>query len=142
MVGMIPARQRFESMTQPVPPPGPASMASPPVTPGGGGGRGGCFIASAAYGSSLEPEVNVLRAFRDRYLLSHRPGQALVTLYEQCSPAVAEFIAKHESLPVVGVCYLTLSIGMMTTIGILAALSVGIIAVARIRRSDAPTKAA
>ena len=95
--------------------------------------------------------MNVLREFRDRYLLSHRPGQALVTLYEQCSPAVAEFIAKHESLrglvrwsllPVVGVCYLTLSIGMMTTIGILAALSVGIIAVARIRRSNAPTKAA
>jgi hypothetical protein len=57
-----------------------------------------CFIATAAYGSGFAPEVALLRDFRDRYLLTNRPGQAFVDWYYTVSPPVAAFIAGHESL--------------------------------------------
>ena len=57
-----------------------------------------CFIATAAWGSGLAPEVVVLREFRDRRLLTNRPGQAFVEWYYQVSPAAAAFIAERESL--------------------------------------------
>ncbi len=55
---------------------------------GGGdsGGGGGCFIATAAYGSYLDPHVQILRNFRDEYLLNNRPGRVFVRLYNHYSP--------------------------------------------------------
>jgi uncharacterized repeat protein (TIGR01451 family) len=61
-------------------------------------GNGGCFIATAAYGSALEPHVVALREFRDRYLQRVSFGRAIIRYYYQHSPPVAAVIARHESL--------------------------------------------
>jgi hypothetical protein len=58
----------------------------------------GCFIATAAYGADWEPEVAMLRQFRDRYLLTNPLGQAAVASYYTMSPSLAGLIAGHEPL--------------------------------------------
>jgi len=63
-----------------------------------------CFIATAAYGTPMAEEVQVLRDFRDGYLGTNPLGQALVGLYYRVSPPMAEFICEHPVLkPVVRV---------------------------------------
>ncbi len=66
--------------------------------------EGRCFIATAAYGSNLEPEVLLLRRFRNHYLLTNQIGRAAVDLYYNLSPPAADYIRRHERLkPVVRV---------------------------------------
>ena len=76
-------------------------MAWTPPAAGGGTGDssgGGCFIATVAYGSYLDPHVQILRDFRDRYLLKNGPGRVFVRLYNQYSPPTASFIKNHDIL--------------------------------------------
>lgn len=68
------------------------------VPAAGSSSNGGCFIATAAFGSYEAPAVKTLRTFRDRVLLSTAPGRAFVAAYYQISPPLADFIATSPLL--------------------------------------------
>ena len=102
-----------------------------------------CFIATAAHGSRIEPHVNMLREFRDRFLLVNAIGKGFVRLYNTCSPPIADFIAKHASLravvrvsllPVVGVSWVALKFGPISTMVLMFLLVSGLIILVAFRR--------
>ncbi|MEI6826208.1 MAG: putative Ig domain-containing protein [Desulfuromonadales bacterium] len=76
----------------------PSSGSSTMGTVSSSGGGSGCFIATAAYGSYLDPHVMVLRHFRDDVLLQSQAGTAFVKFYYKHSPPIADFIAQHDTL--------------------------------------------
>jgi len=59
---------------------------------------GGCFIATAAYGTPTAEQIDVLREFRDSVLLESTAGSQFVALYYQLSPPVADFISGSSFL--------------------------------------------
>jgi len=78
---------------------------------------GGCFIATAAYGTPMAEQIHSLREFRDEFLLTSPIGRGLVDIYYAISPPVADFITDHPSLkpmvraglvPVVATCSMVL----------------------------------
>jgi hypothetical protein len=78
-----------------------------------------CFIATAAYGSYMEPDVKILRDFRDTYLMNNLPGRLFVNVYYRYSPPIANYISRHSTIkaavrigltPIVGIGYLLLHI--------------------------------
>ncbi|MDH3721999.1 MAG: hypothetical protein OER74_10925, partial [Desulfobacteraceae bacterium] len=104
------------------------------VTSSGGGG--GCFIATAAYGSYTAPCVQILREMRDRFLINSSIGKSLVNLYYKYSPPLADFIADHNYLkifvrlsllPLVGISWLALKLGPLFTISLMALFVFGLI---------------
>jgi len=83
-----------------------------------GSSGGGCFIATAAFGSSLGPHVKILKDFRDKYLLTNAWGREFVEFYYMASPSIADRIANNGPLkimvrmclyPLVGFSYVTLN---------------------------------
>jgi len=58
----------------------------------------GCFIATAAFGSSMAKELDGLRAMRDGALLTNPLGRLAVGAYYAMSPPIARAIATDERL--------------------------------------------
>jgi hypothetical protein len=57
----------------------------------------GCFVATAAYGSPLAPQVGALRKVRDRLKASSSFVAAAVGLYERSSPPVAAALRESDT---------------------------------------------
>ena len=53
-------------------------------------GNGGCYIATAVYGSYDAPEVLVLRQFRDNTLSATALGRLFIKIYYRLSPPIAD----------------------------------------------------
>jgi hypothetical protein len=68
--------------------------------------EGGCFIATAVY-SENSKEVQILRQFRDRFLLNNWLGKLFVNTYYLLSPPIADFIRSHMFLKTIGAILLT-----------------------------------
>lgn len=57
-----------------------------------------CFIATAAYGSSLDQHVQMFRNFRDLFLVTTNWGRVFVKSYYHYSPPIAHYIAQHPTI--------------------------------------------
>jgi len=109
-----------------------------------------CFIATAAYGTPMAGEIQVLREFRDEYLLTNPLGQALVDLYYRVSPPMAEFITEHPSLKPIVRAGLVSAVAMSTVavhttpaekiviLGLMALVSVALVVWAKRGRGRGP----
>lgn len=73
------------------------NCAPPPPPPPLPRSSGRCFIATAAYGTSMAEEIQILRRFRDRSLNPHFLGQHLIAFYYAISPKIAARIAASHS---------------------------------------------
>ena len=103
---------------------------------GGSGGGSGCFIATAAFGSSLEPNVQILRQFRDRFLIDNKLGNSFVRFYNAYSPPIADFIANYNRLrsmvralllPAIGMSWVALRFGFASTMLMIFFFGIGVI---------------
>ena len=61
-----------------------------------GNSGGGCFIATAAYGSPLAEEIDILRNWRDDFLEASYPGRLFIRTYYSLSPPVADNIGESD----------------------------------------------
>jgi len=113
---------------------------------------GWCFIATAVYGTPMAKEIQILREFRDEYLLTNPSGRAFVDFYYRVSPPIAQFITEHPSLkPIVraglapavamsAVAVQTTPADKMALVGLLVLVSVTVAVLATRRRGRGPER--
>ncbi|MFT7581629.1 MAG: hypothetical protein ACI9MR_003307 [Myxococcota bacterium] len=107
----------------------------------GGPDEGGyCFIATAAYGTSMAGELNTLRSFRDNVLMESAAGRAFVGAYYRWGRFAAAWIADKPVLKVVTrvllvpLVWLAKLMLWLTPLGALMLLMLGALGVWRLRR--------
>lgn len=97
--------------------------------------EGGCFVATAAYGSAFGPAVNWLREFRDVLLLPSALGRRFVQQYYQRGPAAAAIIQDRPLLkkaarvvlwPLAGAAWLAVHAGFIWAISLILVLASGL----------------
>ncbi|MDY6966290.1 MAG: CFI-box-CTERM domain-containing protein [Halobacteriota archaeon] len=59
---------------------------------------GACFIATAAYGSPTNENLDTLRSFRDSVLMTNPVGRTLVKTYYATSPPIAYSLSESDGL--------------------------------------------
>ena len=83
--------------SSPPPPPPQEQSDAAPTDPEGGG----CLIATAAFGSELEPQIQSMRELRDGTVMSTSSGAAFMSgfnaVYYSFSPAVADLEREHPA---------------------------------------------
>ena len=57
---------------------------------------GGCLIATAAYGSELAPQVQMLREIRDNQLMNTESGSAFMGTFNELYYTFSPYIADYE----------------------------------------------
>jgi hypothetical protein len=57
-----------------------------------------CFIATASYGTPFAKEIDVLREWRDKSLMTNLLGKVFVKFYYTTSPPIANVISRSEKL--------------------------------------------
>jgi hypothetical protein len=58
---------------------------------------GGCFVATAAYGDRLHPDVVALRGYRDEVLARNAAGRAFIRAYRALGPHLARAVRPHRT---------------------------------------------
>lgn len=58
----------------------------------------GCFIATAAYGTPTEEDIDTLRDFRDTRLKGNALGDTFVDMYYEYGPSAAEYVSERDGL--------------------------------------------
>jgi hypothetical protein len=104
-----------------------------------------CFIATAAYGSPIDPHVEILRKFRDNCLPANKIGQKVRIYYKYLSVLV-DYIAKNEILrvmtrigllPVIGFSWITLKLGFLSAMTVILLLIIGLAGLGKLMRKKA-----
>jgi hypothetical protein len=94
----FPSQDFFARVAQQDDPPDPPPGISGSFSSGSGGGSVGCFIATAVYRDYDHPNVQLLRKFRDQYLLTNSFGRIFVDMYYRYSPTLAKFVEKRTRI--------------------------------------------
>jgi hypothetical protein len=85
----------------------------------------------------------LLRDFRDKGLLNNALGKAFIRAYYTYSPPMADFISKHDNLrtivrvsllPVLGMSWVAMKLGLSFTIALMLFFSMGMIGLISLRR--------
>ncbi len=110
-------------------------------------GTSGCCAMASAYDSTDEGHLNIIRQFRDEYLMTNPVGRGVTALYyEVISPPLAGFINDHPAVkplarsalaPVVAISALavdTTTVEKFAIAGLLALASVAVVIWVRKRR--------
>lgn len=68
---------------------------------------GGCFIATAAFGTPMAREIQILRDYRDTVMMKNKLGRFLVDVYYAVSPPLADIIEDSRTLRFISRQFLT-----------------------------------